>query len=214
MTTEKTQISCPPEYSLIKPWEADLELPEHRWGKFFLADRNIPDFVFSKPSSIMETRIEFLVNQFLYKNRRWVICFCDSASYVRTLSYYVLASFVMSTKLSAEIAGPKELVEFTFNKHTDEFSQDPPIQSCSLLIFPPFDPLYPGIQKARPRLLELLSDRKIKKKPFLFSIFTDKLPANTKDIPKFSMQLIDFFGTPAKDLFCSNEVKFIVLKGE
>lgn len=208
---KKIQTSC--LFKVVKPWEIDLELPEYRWAKFFIGDSKLPSFVFDKPQPLMEKRIEFIVRQLCTKNRKWIVCFCDSPTYIRTLNFHVLASFVASTKLSAEIAIPKDLIEFTFSKHIDEFIQEPSIQTCSLLIFPSFDFLYPGYQKAKSKITELLTNRKIKKLPFMFSIFTDKLPVNNSDISKYSAQLVDYFGKQAKDLFSDNAVKFIVLKG-
>ena len=200
---------------IVKSWEMDTEVSAYKWALYYLKDRKISPFIFEKPSSLMGDRVEFLINQVCAKNRKWIICFSDSVTYIRKLYAYVAATFVLSTNLNAEIKSPRELVEFAFGKQSflqaaDELS----IQTCSLLMFPCFEATYPGYLKARPKIIELLLDRKIQKKPFIFSLHSEKLPKNKEDIPKFSASLADFFGKPARDLFSDNETKFVILRGE
>ncbi len=203
------------EFELVKPWEVSLEDPIYGWAKFFLHDRKIPNLVFSRPSKVMESRIEFLVTQLCTKGRRWVICFSDSSTYIKNLSLYTVASFVFSTNLRAELYGPEDLVDFTFGRAGQLSSIEvPAIKECPLLVIPCFDFMHPGYLKARPKIIDLLIDRKLKKRPFMFSLYNPVLPSNKGEIANFSSQLTDFFGGQARDLFSDEMTKFIILKGE
>lgn len=203
------------KFKIIKPWEIDIDLSDYRWALYYLKDRKIPDFIFSKPSVLMGERIEFLINQVCTKNRKWVICFSDSVTYIRTLYAYVVATFVLSTNLNAEIKSPQGLIEFAFGKQSFLPADDElPIQACALLMFQCFEATHPGYIKARPKIIELLTDRKIQKKPFIFSLYSENLPKNKEDIPKFSVSLTDFFGKQARDLFSDELTKFVILKSE
>lgn len=201
--------------TIVKPWKIDVELPEYRWALYFLKDRKTPDFVFARPSALMESRVEFLVRQVCTKNRKWVIIFSDSTTYIRSLYAYVAATFVLSTNLNAEIQSPQKLIEFAFGKQSFMPSHEElPIQACSLLMFPCFESIHPGYIKARPKIIELLTDRKVKKKPFIFSLHSEALPKNKEDIPEYSASLSDFFGGQARDLFSDSMTKFVILQGE
>lgn len=203
------------KFELVKPWIIDQDNPTYGWARFFLRDRKTPNFVYSPPSAIMEHRIEFLVTQLCTRSRRWIVCFSDSVTYIKTLSSYVIASFVFSTNLVAEVYGPDELVEFTFGRYNQPVSDDiPSIKKCPLLVIPCFDFMHPGYLKARPKIIDILVNRKIQKRPFLFSLYSPVLPSNKDEIGKFSSQLTDFFGEQARDLFSDELTKFIVLKGE
>lgn len=205
--------SCP--HNIIKPWGIDFDLPQFRWASFFITDRRTPDFVFSKPSKLMESQIDFLVTQLRFKSRRWVVCFSNSITHIRKISAYVATSFVLSTGLTAEVKDPKDLVEYAFNDYRESSPGIyQPMQVCSLLIVPYFDPTYIGYMKARPKIVELLTKRKEQEKPFMFSLYHPKLPVGEQDIAKFSAGLSDFFGEQAKDLFSNKFTKFVVLKGD
>ena len=214
---EKNKSYQDKEYNLdiVFPWEADLGHPDLRWANYSLKDKNTPNFVFSEPSPLMKSRIEFLVSQFCTKSRRWVICFSDSVTYMRLLSEYTAATFILSTRLSAEVKGPKDIIDFAFNLNAS-FNPfiDPPIQTCSLLILSHFDCMYPGFQKAKSKIIELLIDRKIQKRPFMFTLYSSTLPTSSNDIAKFSAPLVDYFGEQARDLFSDTLTKFVILKGE
>lgn len=203
------------KFELVKPWAMDKDDPIYGWSRFFLHDRKISSFVYSKPSELMELRIEFLVTQLCTKSRRWVICFSDSVTYIKTLSSYVVASFVFSTNLSAELYGPDELLEFTFGRYNQPAQDNTPsIKKCPLLVIPCFDFMHPGYLKARPKIIDILSDRKLNRKPFMFSLYNSMLPSNKGEISKFSSQLTDFFGEQANCLFSDELTKFVVLGGE
>jgi len=202
-------------FKVVKPWEIDTELSNYRWALYYLKDRKIPDFVFSKPSVLMEERIEFLITQICTKSRKWVVCFSDSITYIRTLYAYVAATFVLSTNLNAEIKSPQGLIEFAFGKQSFLPADDElPIQTCALLMFPCFEAIHPGYIKARPKIIELLTDRKMQKKPFICSLYSETLPKNKKEALEHSAPLVDFFGWQARDLFGDRMTKYIVLKGE
>lgn len=208
--TKRSQLS---PFELIKPWEVDSESEEHRWAFFYLKNRKLPDFIFTKPSDLIVSRIEFLVSQFSTKNRNWVVFFSDSIIEIQTLSSYVAATFILSTGLPVEIKGPNELIDYAFSRYNSAYLKDEhPMESCSLLIIPSFDFMHPGYMKARPKIIELLTDRKMQGKPFMFSLFSPTLPKNKEDIPKFSVQLADFFGEQAGSLFSDNKTKFVILK--
>jgi hypothetical protein len=79
---------------------------------------------------------------------------------------------------------------------------------------PYFDPMYPGYQKARPRITHLLSDRKLEKKPFVFDLFVPHLPKEAAELVKSGKGLIDFFGLQAMDMFSDNFVKYLHIEKE
>lgn len=204
---------------IVLPWDKvklknDSRL---RWSISFLRDRNVPSFVYDKPPAKTAERVSFLTKQLCTKKRRWIVCFGDDTAYTNKLFYYVTASFVLTSGLSAEITTPKKLVEFAFN-FGDEVQigyDSHSLQVCELLSIPYFDPMYPGYQKARPKIAALLSERKLQKKSCMIEVYVPRnLPLTFDDLSGYAKALNDVLGKQAGDLFGGNEAKFITIKRE
>lgn len=207
------------QFNIVLPWDRDRlrDDPRLRWAVSFLRDRNTPLFVYNKPPAKTIERVHFLTKQLCAKKRRWVACFGNCTVYTNKLFHYVGASFVLTSGLSAEVTIPKKLIDFAFSFGDNmQFGYaSHPFQICGLLIIPHFDPMYPGYQKARPKIAELLSERKIENKPCMIEIYIpQKLPSTFEELSKFTPGLIDIVGSQAKDLFGDAETKFIIIEAE
>lgn len=207
------------KFDIVLPWDKDRlrEDSRLRWPISFLRDRQMPFFIYDKPSEKTIERVCFLTEQLCARKRRWVVCFSDCTTYMNNLLYYVTASFVLTSGLSAEITTPKKLVEYAFDfGNSSQFGGKlHPFQVCGMLTIPYFDPMYPGYQKARPKITELLMDRKVDKKPCIVEVFVSgKLPETFEGLAKYTPFLRDLAGDGAKDLFGGNTAKFLVVKKE
>lgn len=207
------------EFNIVLPWDKNRLRDDSRlrWPISFLRDRNIPPFVYVKPPEKTAERVCFLTEQLCRKKRRWVVCIGDNIMYTNKLLYYVAASFVLTTGLSAEITTPKKLMDFAFNFGSDlQFGCVlHPFQVCHLLVIPYFDPIYPGYQKARPKITALLLERKIHNKPCMIEIYIPRiLPTSLESVEECTPTLIDVVGDSAESLFGDSSSKAVVIKAE
>ncbi len=207
------------EFNIVLPWDKTKLKDDSRleWSISFLKDRNIPSFVYLEPPAKTAERVRFLTEQVCAKRKKWVVCFGSDTTYVSKLFYYVVASFVLTTGLSAEITTPKKLVDFAFNFGDNmQFGISAhPFEACGLLIIPYFDPMYPGYQKARPRITELLQERKLRGKPYIIGIFVPGvLPTNLEGLSKYTPALLDIVGYEAQSLFEDGRTKSVTVTTE
>lgn len=205
------------QFDIVLPWDKDRLRDDSRlrWPISFLRDRNILSSTSVIPPKKTIERVRFLTEQLCAKRRRWVVCFGDNTQYTNKLFHYVVASFVLTSGLSAEISSPKKFIEFAFNFRDDaQFGCTVhSFQVCGLLAIPYFDPMYPGYQKARPRIAELLSERKLNKKPCMIEVFVPQnLPTDFENLAKYTPSLVDIVGNQAQDLFGGNQVKFVTIE--
>lgn len=207
------------KFDLVLPWDikrlkADSRL---RWPISFLRDREFPVFIYEAPTPKMIERVSVLTEQLCAKRRRCVVCFGNNTDYNYKLFCYVTASFVLTTGISAEITTPKKLMDFAFNfggGNQFECSLHS-FEVCGLLTIPWFDFMYPGYQKARPKIAECLASRKAQKKSCMIEVYVPKnLPNSFEGLASYAPVLMDFVGTQAKDLFGGKETKFIIIEAE
>lgn len=207
------------EFNIVLPWDKAKLKDDSRlkWPISFLKDKNIPSFVYLEPPAKTAERVRFLTEQVCARRKKWVVCFGNDLTYVSKLFYYVVASFALTTGLSAEITTPKKLVNFAFNFGDNmQFGISVhPFEACGLLIIPYFDPMYPGYQKARPRITELLQERKLRGKPYIIGIFVPgELPTNLEGLSKYTPALLDIVGYEAQSLFEDGRTKSVTVTTE
>ena len=197
------------------PWEQDKD-SRHKWAATFLADKDVPAFVFSAPSPKTIERIDFFIQQFCTKHRKWILSFSDSTTYMRELEFYIMGTFVLTTGLAAQVVGPDRLVQFAFERSDNlEFGLDDEFQAAQLLIIPYFDPLYPGYQKAIPKIAALLLDRKLNKRPYMVNLYEREVNnMSGRKTAEGVHKLSDYFGEQAYDLFTDSLTKYVVIPRE
>ena len=203
------------ENLIIMPWDKKRLRMDSRleWSILFLQGKT-PQFVYEKPPEKTIERV-YLITKHLCANK-WVVCFGNNTIYMDKLFHYVVAAFVLTTKNKAEITTPKKLIEYAFNISGDEIqftSIPPPFEHCRLLVIPYFDPMYPGYQKARPKIEMLLHKKKMNDAPCLFGIYVPHhLPADLKSAEKHMGVLSDIIGKSAGSLFGKEETVFVAVK--
>lgn len=207
---------------IVLPWDKKRLRDDSRLIRsiLFLQEKEIPSFVYDKPAPKTAERVRGFTEQLCEEEKKWIVCFGTDAIYDEKLFYYILASFVLSAKCTAEIATPKKLIEFAFDYRNNDIqlfgeSSTHSFKICELLIIPYFDPLYPGYQKARPRITELLKERKLQKKLCIIELFVlGALPTTLEESAKHTPALLDIVGKEARGLFQDGKTNFLTVKAE
>jgi hypothetical protein len=192
------------------PWDIDLASDKHKWGLGYLEKRLLPSEVYGRPDDKLARQIRLIVEWSL-GSRNWIVCICESTSYIRTLFGYVLASYVFTTK---ERAIAVDVDDLTNAIEDPEGDMRDIIEHADLLLVNYCDPANPQLKWKRGAIANILHRRKYRKLATIVNVFVRNIPdkMDSAKALKLSEAIIEMFGETTYELFTSQDSKRVVIR--
>ena len=193
------------------PWEVDRQADRFKWGTGYLEQRSVPPVIYGRPKNgKLVKQIECLVEWSL-GSRNWIVCICESSSYMRTLFGYVLASYVFTTKERAIAVDVDDLT--TAVDEPDGEKRDI-IEHADLLLINYCDPANPQLKWKRGAIANILQRRKYKGLATIVSVFVRNVPEKMDSAKalQFAESIIEMFGETSYELFTAQDSKRVVVR--
>lgn len=193
------------------PWEIDRTADRFKWGVGYLEQRLLPPTVYFQPKEdSMVKQVEYLVEWSL-GSRNWIICICDSASYIRTLFGYVLASYVFTTQERAISVDVDDLTEAIDNPEGEKRDI---IEYADLLLVNYCDPDNPQLKWKKGAIANIFHRRKYRGLSTVVNVFVRNIPdkMDSEKALKVSETIIEMFGETCYELFTSEDSKRVVVR--
>lgn len=201
------------EQTVKHAWTVDRVADKYKWAMGYLEQRLLPPEVYGRPKSErLVKQVECLVEWSL-GNRNWIVCICDSTSYMRTLFGYVLSSYVLTTRERAVAVDVDDLCQAVDEPDGDMRDI---IEHADLLLINYCDPANPQLKWKRGAIANILQKRKYRKLATVVNLFVYNLPAKmSSDLAlEFTKSVIDLFGETSYELFVSEDSKRVVVRQE
>lgn len=192
---------------MIRSWEIVPEAPKYRWGTQILQETS-PDFVWEEPSDRMVSQLERIFH-FLNSDRNWVVCFCQSPLYMRTIYAYLSAIWVYSTGTVASTVDLTDIVDMAI-KNPEKLDE---LGRMDLLILPYGGAPAQALQRVRGRIASVLQYRRLHSKPTVMDIQVAHLPRGLDDVSEGLMVVEDIFGKVISDLLINGNTKYVAVQG-
>lgn len=193
------------------PWSIDPTADRWKWGVGYLEQRQLPKGVLYRPDDDrLIKQVECLV-EWALGSRGWIVCICDSTSYIRTLYGYVLASYVLSTSERAIAVDVDDLTEAV--DEPDGEKRDI-IEFADLLLVNYCDPNNPHLKWKKGAIANIFQRRKYNQLATMVNLFVRNIPEkmdSTKAL-EFTEALIDIFGETIYELFTAQDSKRVVIR--
>lgn len=201
------------EQTVKHAWTVDRVADKYKWAMGYLEQRLLPPEVYGRPKSErLVKQVECLVEWSL-GNRNWIVCICDSTSYMRTLFGYVLSSYVLTTRERAVAVDVDDLCQAVDEPDGDMRDI---IEHADLLLINYCDPANPQLKWKRGAIANILQKRKYRKLATVVNLFVYNLPVKmSSDLAlEFTKSVIDLFGETSYELFVSEDSKRVVVRQE
>ena len=192
-------------------WTVDRVADKYKWALGYLDQRLLPPEVYGKPrNERLVKQIECLV-EWTLGNRNWIVCICDSTSYMRTLFGYVLASYVLTTR---ERAVSVDVDDLCLAVDDPDGEMRDIVEHADLLLINYCDPANPHLKWKRGAIANILQRRKYKKLSTVINLFVRNLPNKmSSDLAlEFTKGVIDIFGDTSYELFVAQDSKRVVVR--
>ena len=192
------------------PWNVDRTADRFRWGVGYLEQRLLPPEVYGRPDDRLAKQVECIVEWSL-GSRNWIVCICDSTSYMRVLFGYVLASYVFTT---GERAIAVDVDDLTNAVDEPEGEKRDIIEHADLLLINYCDPANPQLKWKRGSIANILQRRKYNRLSTIVNVFVRNIPEkmdSTKAL-KLSEAIIEMFGETSYELFISQDSKRVIVR--
>jgi hypothetical protein len=193
------------------PWEVDRHSDKYRWGVGYLEQRLLPSGIYFRPKEPkMVDQIRYIVEWSL-GNRNWMVCICNSTSYIRNLFGYVLASYVFTTN---ERAIAVDVDDLTSAVDDPDGEKRDIIEYADLLLINYCDPANPQLKWKKGAIANILQRRKYRGLSTIANVFIRNIPEkmDKKKALKFTETLIEMFGETCYELFTSDDSKRVVIR--
>lgn len=193
-----------------KPWEVDRTADRYKWGVGYLEQRLLPSEIYGEPEEKLARQMHCMVKWSL-GSRNWIVCLCDSTSYVRTLFGYVLASYVFTTK---ERAIAVDVDDLTSAIDEPDGEKRDIIEHADLLLVNYCDPDNPQLKWKKGAISNILHRRKYRKLATTVNVFVRNIPEKMDSAKalKLSESIIEMFGETSYELFTSEDSKRVVIR--
>lgn len=196
---------------ILHPWNIDRTATRFKWGAGYLEKRLIPLEVYGRPEDDkLVKQVEYLVEWSL-GSRNWIVCICDSPSYIRSLFGYVLASYVFTTKERAIAVDVDDLISAVDDPEGEKRDI---IEYADLLLVNYCDPDNPQLKWRKGAISNILHRRKYKGLATIVNVFVYTIPKkmDAAKALELSEALIDMFGATSYELFTSQDSKRVVIR--
>jgi hypothetical protein len=198
---------------VVLPWDIDRRAEKWLWPVNYIATRSIYDrSVWREPD---DARLEDQVTKmlaFLQGTRNFVLCFCNSPIYMRSLYQYIAAAWALTTFTRSEIADIQTILSAAFEADSPKWEA---IEEADLLILPYADSSHIGLKKVRGHVSNMLLRRRALNKPTITDLWVaDKPPIKGGTIHrswylKYAPGIKDLFGELAFDMFYGDRAKHV-----
>jgi hypothetical protein len=198
---------------VLHPWDVDRSSTRFKWAIGYLEQRLLPSEIYGRPTDgRIVKQIECIV-EWALGSRNWIVCLCDSTSYIRVLFGYVLASYVFTAReraIAVDVDDLTNAVEYPDGDRRDI------IEHADLLLINYCDPANPQLKWKKGSIANILHRRKYKRLATVVNVFVRNLPdkMDSKRALKFSESVIDMFGETSYELFTSEDSKRVVIRAE
>jgi len=192
------------------PWDVDRRADRFKWEVGYLEQRLLPSEIYGRPEDKLAKQVEYLVEWSL-GSRNWIVCLCDSTSYMRVLFSYVLASYVFTT---GERAIAVDVDDLTKAVDEPEGEKRDIIEHADLLLVNYCDPANPQLKWKRGAIANIFQRRKYNKLSTIVNVFVRNVPEkmdSTKAL-ELSETIIEMFGETSYELFISQDSKRVVVR--
>ena len=196
---------------VVYPWDVDRAADRYKWGVGYLEQRVLPQEVFGRPKEDrMVKQVESIVEWSL-GSRNWMVCICESTSYIRTLFGYVLASYVFTTKERAIAVDVDDLTEAVDDPEGEKRDI---IEHADLLLVHYCDPDNPHLKWKKGAIANILQRRKYNHLATVVNVFVRNLPEKMDSARalKLSETIIEMFGETSYELFTAQDSKRVVIR--
>jgi hypothetical protein len=193
------------------PWSIDRNADRYKWGVGYLEQRLVSLDVYGRPrGDRMISQISSIVEWSL-GNRNWMICLCESTSYMRSLFGYVLASYVFTTHERAIAVDVDDLLMAV--EEPDGEMRDI-IEFANLLLINYCDPANPHLKWKKGAIANILHRRKYNKLATVVNVFIRNIPDKMDEAKALSLSqsIIEMFGETCYELFTSEDSKRVVVR--
>lgn len=191
---------------VVFPWTINREAEKWQWAIGFFNLKGIPSSVWSVPKNPkVMSQIEKLTLWSL-GSRNFILCMCQSPSYMRSLYPFVFSTFVCTTGERAEIADIQDIVEAVDNPDGDKMDA---IEYADLLIVPYCDPDNRELKFRRGAIANFLQRRKQYGRSTITDLFIENMKFSPKNYEVYAKNLIHSFGPVVKELFQGDRAKLV-----
>ena len=192
------------------PWNVDRTADRFKWGVGYLDQRLLPSGIYGQPDDKLAKQVECIV-EWTLGSRNWIVCICDSTSYIRVLFGYVLASYVFTT---GERAIAVDVDYLTNAVDEPEGEGRDIIEHADLLLVNYCDPANPQLKWKRGAIANILHRRKYNKLSTIVNVFVRNIPEKMDSAKalKLSETIIEMFGETSYELFISQDSKRVVVR--
>jgi hypothetical protein len=192
------------------PWDVDKTAERYKWGAGYLEQRLLPLEIYGKPEDRLVRQMQLIVEWSL-GSRNWIVCLCDSASYLRTLFGYVLASYVFTT---GERAISVDVDDLTSAVEEPDGEKRDIIEHADLLLVNYCDPDNPQLKWKKGAISNILHRRKYNKLSTIVGVFVRNIPSKMDSAKalKLSESIIEMFGETSYELFIAQDSKRVVIR--
>jgi len=199
---------------IVHPWDVDAIADRWKWAVGYLSLRGIdPNSSFYKKPKGRDrliSQIDCMVRTSL-GSRNWAVCMCESTAYMRTLFFYVMATYVFTTGERAYVADAEDLI-LSVDDH-DSNTRDI-VEFADLLMICHCEPEYPAFKWKRAAIANILHRRKFRKLSTFVDLFAPTIP---DPLPKkerigIAKRITDSFGASVYDLYEGDESKHLIVR--
>ncbi len=189
---------------LIFPWNIDVDAYKWQWAVQYISNRGIPATVWRPPADPRTDEQVVKLYGWLQSSRNWVVCFSSSPSYMRSLYYYLAATWACNMSQGYEELETRDIPRIAFEKDSDK---EESIKDTPLLFLPYGEIGHASAAKAGSILASsILIKRKLSRRPLIADIFVTEKVTETEYL-RYSKRMIDVYGNLALDLFIGEHVK-------
>ena len=198
---------------VLHPWDIDSSSDRHRWGVGFLGLRGIEHGspIYRQPEGDkLVNQIDSIVSWTL-GSRNWIVCLCESPSYVRRLFDYIMSSYVFTTQeraLSVDVDDLLEAVDIPDGEKRDI------IEHADLLLVNYCDPNNTNLKWKRGAVANIFQRRKGRSLSTVVNLFVRSIPdkMDSEKALEMARGLVDIFGESVYELFTTNDSKRVVIR--
>lgn len=192
------------------PWDVDRTADRNKWGVGYLEQRLLPPDIYGKPDDRLARQMHCIV-EWTLGSRNWIVCICESTSYIRTLFGYVLASYVFTTK---ERAIAVDVDDLTSAIEEPDGEKRDIIEHADLLLVNYCDPANPQLKWKKGAISNILHRRKYRKLATVVDVFVRNIPSKMDSAKalKMSESIIEMFGETSYELFTSQDSKRVIIR--
>lgn len=198
---------------VIHPYDIGKSPEKWGWAIGYLGMRgfDIHSFVYKTPEDDRVKKQIDCLTKWAYGSRNWLVCLCESPSYMRTLFAYVMSSYVFTTGNRAIMCDVDDLLEAVEDLQGDKRDI---IEHADLLLISYADPSNQHLKWRKGSIANILQRRKFRRLSTFMDIFVPSIPKSIDEVERFNLSkaIVDSFGESVFELFTGDSAKNVVVR--